>query len=158
VKWSVPFTHEFFIPLNQFMAMSPSENPIAYSDLVALVDKLLEESNEDDIRLARELELIEPGARNELLVSDLLNAYQVFYYFFRIVPDALVKERMELEPASALVKGMKIDEIELLEMIFVIKGGKPSIVISDGVKSVITFSGRNAYSEGLKYLENPEYS
>ena len=140
------------------MAMSPSEKPLPYSDLVALADKLLEDSDEDDTLLARELESIESGARNELLVSDLLNAYQVFYYFFRTMPDALVKERMELEPASALVKGVKIDDIELLEMIFAIRDGKPAIVVSDGEKAIVTFSGRNAYAEGLKYLENPEYS
>lgn len=138
--------------------MSSPESPIPYHELVALSDKLLEESDEDDTRLARGLEAIETGPRNELLVSDLLNAYQVFYYFFRIVPDSLVKERMELEPASALVKGLKIDEIELLEMTFIVRDGKPVIIISDGEKAVVTFSGRNAYTDGLKYLENPEYS
>jgi hypothetical protein len=140
------------------MAMSPSANPIPYPELVAIADKLLDESDEDDTRLARGLDAVEPGARNELLVSDLLNAYQVFYYFFRIVPDMLVQERMELEPASALVRGVKIDEIDLLEMIFIVKDGQPKIVISDGEKAIMTFSGRNAYAEGLKYLENPEYT
>ena len=57
-----------------------------------------------------------PGpVRNELLVSDLLNAWQVFYYFFRTVPDELVRERLELEPASSLVLGVAIDEIDLLD-------------------------------------------
>lgn len=138
------------------MAMSPSAHPIPYPDLVALADRLLEESDEDDTRLARGLDAIEPGAWSELLVSDLLNAYQVFYYFFRTVPDMLVQERMELEPASSLVRGVKIDEIDLLEMIFIVKDGQPKIVISDGEKALMTFPGRNAYSEGLKYLENPE--
>ena len=45
---------------------------------------------------------LDPALRNELLVSDLLNAYQAFYYFFRILPDDLVCERLELEPASSL--------------------------------------------------------
>ena len=153
-----PATHVFSSTGNQCITMSSSENPISYKDLVALSDKLLEESDEDDARLARGLESVEPAARNELLVSDLLNADQVFYYFFRTVPDMLIKERMELEPASALVRGIKIDEIELLEMIFSVRDGKPVIVISDGEKAIVTFSGRNAYADGLKYLENPEYS
>jgi len=42
----------------------------------------------------------------------LLNACQVFYYFFRMLPDELVSERLELEPASSLAKGVKIDEVE----------------------------------------------
>ena len=138
--------------------MSPSETPIPYRELVALADRLLEESDEDETRLARGLESADPALRNELLVSDLLNAYQAFYYFFRAVPDSLVRERMELEPASALASGLKIDEIELLEMVFIVRDGKPVIVISDGKKAIVTFSGRNAYADGLKYLENPEYS
>ena len=140
------------------MPMSSPISQIPYHELVALADKLLEEGDEDDTRLARGIESIDPGIRSELLVSDLLNAYQVFYYFFRTVPDMLVKERMELEPASSLVKGLKIDEIELLEMMFIVREGKPVIVISDGEKTVVTFSGRNAYADGLKYLENPEYT
>jgi hypothetical protein len=138
--------------------MSPSEDPIPYRELVALADKLLEESDEDDTKLARGLDAVDPGARNELLTSDLLNASQVFYYFFRTVPDMLVQERMELEPASALVRGLKIDEIDQLEMIFIVKDGQPKIIISDGEKALMTYSGRNAYAEGLKYLENPEYT
>jgi hypothetical protein len=96
--------------------------------------------------------------RNELLVSDLLNAYQVFYYYFRVFPDELVKERMELEPASSLPQGLKIDEVDILELFFVMKDHKPLIIISDGDKTVATFSGNTAYANGMKYLENPEYS
>jgi hypothetical protein len=35
---------------------------------------------------------------------------------------------------------------------------KPLIIVSDGEKPVATFSGGNAYSDGMQYLENPEYS
>jgi len=96
--------------------------------------------------------------RNELMVSDLLNAWQVFYYYFRTVPDELVKERMELEPASSLTRGLKIDEVEFLELFFVMRDHKPLIVVSDGEKPVATFSGGNAFTDGMAYLENPEYS
>jgi hypothetical protein len=64
----------------------------------------------------------------------------------------------DLEPASALPRGLKIDEVEFLELFFIMKDHKPLIVISDGEKPVATFSGRNAFSEGRAYLENPEYS
>jgi hypothetical protein len=64
----------------------------------------------------------------------------------------------DLEPASALPRGLKIDEVEFLELFFVMKDHKPLIVISDGEKPVATFSGRNAFSDGRAYLENPEYS
>jgi hypothetical protein len=137
--------------------MSPDSSAIPFPELVALADKLLEECDEDVALLATRIGSLDADVRNELMVSDLLNAWQVFYYYFRTVPDELVKERMELEPASALPRGLKIDEVEFLELFFVMKDHKPLIVISDGEKPVATFSGRNAFSDGRAYLENPEY-
>ena len=137
--------------------MSPDSSPVPFAGLVALTDKLLEESDDDVARLATKIGSLDADVRNELMVSDLLNAWQVFYYYFRTIPDELVKERMELEPASSLSRGLKIDEVEFLELFFVMKDHKPLIVISDGEKPVATFSGRNAFSDGMKYLENPEY-
>ncbi len=138
--------------------MSPDSHAVPFPELVSLTDKLLEESDEDIERLATKIGSLDADMRNELMVSDLLNAYQVFYYYFRTVPDELVKERMELEPASSLLRGLKIDEVEFLELIFVMKDHKPLIVVSNGEKPVATFSGKTAYANGMKYLENPEYS
>ncbi len=137
--------------------MSPDEPAVPYPDLVALADRLLEESDEDVVELAGKIGALDASVRNELMVSDLLNAWQVFYYYFRTVPDELVKERMELEPASGLLRGIKIDEVEFLELFFVMKDHKPLIVVSDGEKTVATFSGNTAYANGMAYLENPEY-
>jgi hypothetical protein len=138
--------------------MSPEGPEVPYPELVALADKLLEESGEDVARLAAQIGALDADVRNELMVSDLLNAWQVFYYYFRTVPEELVKERMELEPASGLLRGLKIDEVEFLELVFVMKDHKPLIVVSDGEKPVATFSGSTAYVNGMNYLENPEYS
>jgi hypothetical protein len=138
--------------------MSAEGPKVPFPELVALADKLLEESGEDVARLAAQIGSLDADMRNELMVSDLLNAWQVFYYYFRTVPDELVKERMELEPASGLLRGLKIDEVEFLELVFVMKDHKPLIVVSDGEKPVATFSGSTAYVNGMNYLENPEYS
>jgi hypothetical protein len=138
--------------------MSAEGPKVPFPELVALADKLLEESGEDVARLAAQIGSLDVDMRNELMVSDLLNAWQVFYYYFRTVPDELVKERMELEPASSLCRGLKIDEVEFLELVFVMKDHKPLIVVSDGKKPVATFSGNSAYANGMNYLENPEYS
>lgn len=138
--------------------MSPDTSSVQFPELVTLADKLLEESDEDVARLATKIGSLDADVRNELMVSDLLNAWQVFYYYFRTVPDELVKERMELEPASSLTRGLKIDEVEFLELFFIMKDHKPLIIISDGEKPVATFSGNTAYANGMKYLENPEYS
>ena len=90
-------------------------------------------------------------------MSDLLNAYQVFYYFFRILTDDLVCERLELEPASSLIRGVKIDEVELLDLVFSVKNHEPVITVSDGEHPLVTFKGKTAYAEGMKYIENPPY-
>jgi hypothetical protein len=135
-----------------------SDPAVPFPELVAVADRLLEESDDDIERLAAKIGSLDADVRNDLMVSDLLNAWQVFYYYFRTVPDELVKERMELEPASSLARGLKIDEVEFLELIFVMKENKPLILVSDGEKPVATFSGSNAYANGMKYLENPEYS
>jgi len=140
------------------MPMSPDRSAVPFPELVAVADKLLEESDDDVERLATKIGSLDADMRNELMVSDLLNAYQVFYYYFRTVPGELVKERMELEPASSLHRGLKIDEVEFLELLFVMKDHKPLIIITDGEKPVATFSGNTAYANGMNYLENPEYS
>jgi hypothetical protein len=140
------------------MTMSSPGTTLPYSQLVALADQLLEECDEDVDRLVQRFEALAPEVRNDLFSSDLFNAYQVFYYFFRQHPDELVKERMELEPASVLLHGLKIEEIELLELYFVLREGKPIIMISDGDRAVATFSGRTAFADGMEYLSNPEYN
>ena len=137
--------------------MSEKGATVPYSRLVAIADKLLEDADDDVALLARSMDALEQPVRDELLVSDLLNAYQVFYYFFRIEPDILLQERLDLEPASSLINGLMIEETDLLEMFFGIRNALPVIVISDGDKVVATFSGKSAYEQGRIFLNNPEY-
>ncbi len=137
--------------------MSEKEAGIPFSRLVATADLLLEAADDDIVLLAKGIDALEQPMRDELLVSDQLNAYQVFYYFFRIEPDILVQERLDLEPASALRGGLMIEETDLLEMFFGIRDGKPIIVISDGDKTVATFTGKSAYEQGRVFLTSPEY-
>jgi hypothetical protein len=138
--------------------MSSAGSPRPFHELVAVVDAILDECDDDIPCIVKQLGALDPEIRDELIVSDLLNAYQVFFYFFRTVPDVLIIERLELEAASALRSGLMIDEVDLLEMFFVIRESKPLIIIHDGDKAIATFSGHRAYSDGKCYLENPEYS
>jgi len=137
--------------------MSEKGATVLYSRLVAIADKLLEDADDDISHLARSMDALEQPVRDELLVSDLLNAYQVFYYFFRIEPDILLQERLDLEPASSLINGLLIEETDLLEMFFGIRNAMPVIVISDGDKVVATFSGKSAFEQGRIFLKNLEY-
>jgi len=126
----------------------------SFSELVRIADCLLDESGEDEDALMRRLETLPGTVRNELLVSDLLNAWQVFYYFFRTVPDELVRERLELEPASSLVDGVAIDEIELLTRVFLVKNSIPTIIVTDGKDPLKTFSGSSAVADSQSYIES----
>jgi len=137
--------------------MSEKEAGIPFPQLVAIADRLLESADDDMALLARGIDALEQPVRDELLVSDQLNAYQVFYYFFRIEPEILVQERLDLEPASALRGGLMIEETDLLEMFFGIRDANPIIVISDGDKTVATFTGKSAYEKGRTFLASPEY-
>ena len=135
--------------------MSSNGTQIPYPELAALADRLFEESDDDVGELVRRLDAIDPVVRRELLVSDLLNAYQSFCYFFRTVPDELIKERLELEPASSLVSGIKIDEIDLLELIFSVRENKALIIIGDGENVIRTFEGRSAFTNATAFMTNP---
>ncbi|MFZ1126711.1 hypothetical protein [Methanoregula sp.] len=132
-----------------------TKNPVpSFPELVRIADCLLEESGEDEDALVRRMEVLPGPVRCELLVSDLLNAWQVFYYFFRFIPDELVKERLELEPASSLVNGVAIDEIELLTRVFRVNHSQPEIIVTDGKDPLKTFSGASAMADSSSYFES----
>ncbi len=137
--------------------MDLNDTPVPYKTLVSLADNLFEQCEDDVACLSRKLDVLDSSTRYELLESDLLNAFQVFYYYFRMYPDELVKERLELEPASSLVTGVKIDEIDPVDLIFSVHNHEPAILVSDGETVIQTFRGKTAYAQGLKYMENPPY-
>jgi hypothetical protein len=132
---------------------SPTQS-IAYHELAATADQILDECGEDIALLSIKLDGLPIPVRDDLLVSDLLNAYQVFYYFFKESPGDLPMERLILSPASALLEGLFIDEIEFLELIFAIVDHRPVIVVSDGEHAIATFLGIDAYKDGLMYIES----
>jgi hypothetical protein len=137
--------------------MSAGDAGRPYQELVAIVDAILDECDDDVPCIAKKLDAVDEASRNELLVSDLLNAYQAFYWFFRTEPDILTLERMDLEPASSLKTGLLIEETDLLEMYFIVHESVPVIVVHDGDKAVATFTGKTAYEQGREVMLRPEY-
>jgi len=127
---------------------------LPYHELVAAADQILDECGDDVALLSEKLDQLSGQVRDELLVSDLLNAFQVFYYFFRETPGELPTERLILSPGSALLDGLLGDEIELLELIFAIIDHQPVIVVSDGERALGTFVGPDAYRDGLMYIRS----
>jgi hypothetical protein len=126
-----------------------------YERLAAIADDLLERADEDDTRLARLLDGIDPEVRAELLTSDLLNAYQVYYYYFREDPGELPAERLMLTPASETLRGGLLDEVELFSLVFLCEKGRAEIVVTDGEQEYRRFAGKNARTAAENYvLEN----
>ncbi len=125
---------------------------VDYVELAVLADNLFEISDDDDERLAEVLDTLDSETREALLSSDLLNAYQVFYYSFRETPDALVRERLQLRGAADLARGVVIAEIEIYEVIFFWKDGEPILQVTDGDTVDAEFRGSGAYQEMIRYL------
>jgi hypothetical protein len=136
--------------------MDPVLTITPYKSLVQLVDRLLDDCDEDVECLAVRLGGLDQQVRDELFVSDLLNAWQVFFYCFRTGPGVFLREKLDLEPASSLVHGLKLDEIDLLELVFLIRDHEAWMVVHDGEKTVASFKGRNAYADAIAYCKNPD--
>jgi hypothetical protein len=127
--------------------------PLAYRDLSLVADRILEEGEDDPEALSFALDRLVPGVRDELLASDFLNAWQVFYYHFREDPGELERDRLTLQPGSALSEGVLITEIEFYELFFLIDSKEPVISVRTGKDVVANFRGRDAYRLARKFLD-----
>jgi hypothetical protein len=127
-----------------------------YWELAELADRLFEISDDDVEKLADLLDTLDDAVRTELLASDFLNAFQVFFYYFRESPTEIGEERLILQPAGAVERGIGFEEWDLLDLIFGVKNGEPVIALSDGDRVVASFSGRDAYRDAVRYASEPE--
>ncbi|MDD4137671.1 MAG: hypothetical protein PHT99_07255, partial [Methanoregula sp.] len=66
--------------------MNPAPSQTSYQVLIDLIDRILEDCEDDVKCIGIHLGILEPEVRDELLTSDLLNTWQVFWYFFRTDP------------------------------------------------------------------------
>ncbi|KQC04685.1 MAG: hypothetical protein APR53_03140 [Methanoculleus sp. SDB] len=129
---------------------------IDYLELAELADRIYAIAEDDVEKLADILDDLEPGVRNELLHSDFMNAFQVFYHAFRELPTELGEERLILQPATEIVRGVLVEERDLLELHFTETDGVPSVLVSDGEKMIRTFTGRGAYGRAVAFSEEYE--
>ena len=124
-----------------------------YETLAKIADDILDEADDDLARMTELLALQDSAVLNELLVSDFLNAYQVFYYYFRFEPPELIQDILMLEPATSLRYGIHIDDCELAEIYFGIVNSEPVILITDGDTEIKRFTGVNAYTDSEKFIK-----
>jgi hypothetical protein len=122
-----------------------------YYELAELADKILALADENYEYLSEVLDDLDEGLRNEMLDSDFLNAYQVFYFFFRQKPEEIVEDRLLLASASELKKGLMIYEYSILEIYFRVEDSKGIIIVSDGDRELKKFYGKSAYWNAMEY-------
>jgi hypothetical protein len=135
------------------LGMEQEGEGISYSELGVIAEEMLEEAEEDVGVLVRVLESLPPKIRADLFSSDFLNAYQVFYYFYREEPGELEKDRLILQPASALKKGVLLTEIDLLEIVFRVDEEGGVISVSDGEQVLVNFRGRGSYDKAVRFID-----
>ncbi|HZD43743.1 MAG TPA: hypothetical protein VE134_06750 [Methanomicrobiales archaeon] len=124
-----------------------------YYELAELADKVLEISGDDEAVLAGVLERLPHDEREELLLSDFLNAYQVFYFYFREAPTEMGRERLILTPASLLPRGVLVEEVNECQVLFILEDLTPIVTVSDGEEELVRFEGESAYRGALRYIE-----
>ncbi|MCQ1537709.1 hypothetical protein FTO68_01715 [Methanocalculus taiwanensis] len=124
--------------------------------LFEIADELLEYADEDEERLVHAILKLAPGTRSELLTSDFLNAYQVYLYLFREIPDELIIDRLLLEPASALQRGVLLEEIDLVDLYLLVKGEMPVIQVRIQEEILATFQGRDSHHLAIRFAEEYE--
>ncbi|WAI01486.1 hypothetical protein [Methanogenium organophilum] len=125
-----------------------------YFELAKLADRILAISDDDAAELAAILDDVDEDVRNELLVSDFLNAYQVFWYFYRYEPEILAAERLMLSSASSLSRGVLIEERDLFQILFRITDSVPEMLVSDGEDVLMVFRGRSAYRDAAEWADS----
>ena len=134
--------------------MIPDPAGRTYKDLARIADRLFMESEDNEEELADALDTLDGNTRDELLVSDLLNAYQVFYYFFREVPEEIVKERLLLLPASSLVHPVTINETGFTDVIFIVENKDPVIELVEDDETYARYEGKDAYRKAMQALHS----
>jgi len=134
------------------MTAGPQEK--SYRDLANIADRLFIQSNDNEEELATALDSVDEEVRQDLLRSDLLNAYQVFYYYFREFPGELAKERMLLLPASTLSHGVILAEINYVEVVFQVEQGSPVITLHDEGQVIANYHGKDAFRNARQFIDD----
>ncbi|MDD1656076.1 MAG: hypothetical protein LUO87_01700 [Methanomicrobiales archaeon] len=132
--------------------MVPLIDPL---ELAVLADRVLQIAGDDVEQLAEVLDSLDPETRAALLDSDLLNAYQVFYFHFREVPGPLAEDRLLLHAAQDTREGILLEGDEDLDLVFLTRQGVPVMEIREADTMVTRFEGKDAYRRAQAFLAGP---
>ncbi len=123
-----------------------------YSALSDIADTIFSHCNDDPSCIAGEIQKLEPEIRNSLLSSDLLNAWQVFWYYFKEYPGDDAVEFLNFHSAGELARGVPMGDIGIFTLTFQVIDGEPEIGLSDDLQEVARFRGAAAWAETQGYI------
>ena len=126
----------------------------SYNEISSLVDDILSECNEDVACIRRRLSGVDEEVRESLLTSDLLNAWQVFYFYFEEDPGEDMLEYLLFSPASSLYKGVSIGTYKKCTIRFMVIDSTPMIQLSDDICELERFSGPDAFKNAIIYIDD----
>jgi hypothetical protein len=134
--------------------MTSTQEDIPYQELGDIAEQLFTVCEDNPICVAKKLDTLMPNVRDILLESELLNAFQVFYYYFRESPDIVAEEILLFHSAAQLMHGLSfLKNNSPYEMIFLVKQGTPKIVILDEDELVLKIcTGKRAYQEAISFI------
>lgn len=124
-----------------------------YAELSRVVEEIFSRCNDDSRCIAAELNTLEPDIRADILSSDLLNAWQVFWYFFQEYPGDEAVEFLVFHSAGDLAQGVPMGDKGIFTLTFIVRDGEPWIRIEDDIVEVARFSGSSAWKDACRYLE-----
>ena len=124
-----------------------------YAELARVVDTIFSRCDDDPPCIAAELKSLDPDIRAEILSSDLLNAWQVFWYFFQTYPGDEVQEYLVFHSAGELVQGVPMGIKGIFTLTFMVVAGDPIIKIEDDIVEVARFAGLSAYRDTLNFIK-----
>jgi hypothetical protein len=133
--------------------MERGDEATTYQELAKVADEILERSEEDVETLVKELDALDGRVRRALLVSEFLNAYQTYFYYFRQDPGDLEMDRLLLQPAVALVEGVVLTELDLFEVIFRVEDDQPVMSVTDGEHVLVNFRGKESYQQAIRFID-----
>jgi len=133
--------------------MFPDDDDGHYSTLSDIADTIFRHCSDDPSCIAAEIHKLEPEDRGSLLSSDLLNAWQVFWYYFEDYPGDEAVEFLTFHSAGELARGVPMGDIDIFTLTFQVIDGEPEIRLSDDVQEVARFRGVVAWAECRAFIQ-----
>jgi hypothetical protein len=123
-----------------------------YNTLSTIADTIFNRCNDDPSCIAKEIRKLDEETRHDILSSDLLNAWQVFWYYFHEYPGEEGEEFLMFHSAGELSRGVPMGELDIFTITFFVINGEPEIRIADDLHEVAGFTGSSAWADTIKYI------